>query len=272
MHNRILCSSGVFTHETKLNDHSLILKYASTFECDGLEVIFYPAWYGRSRDIARDLVSHKITCPVVHGEKGVARLWGSDDAETRSEGIKRFEENLQFAAEIGAERMVLHLWERPEGDEKLDRNLEYYSTALDRAQELGVRLSAETIPTVVATPLANIRTIADRFPETEMTFDTEFLAFHDQVEEAFLVETLKSFPQLGHVHVKDYGGGLVSPEGVRYYLHPGEGQLDFRSLFSNLRACDYAGAITLESSGYVNGVLDVEKVNKSLEFLRSCIA
>jgi len=237
-----------------------------------MEVIFYPAWYGRSEAIARDLVSHKVKCPVVHGEKGIARLWGSDDAETRSEGVKRFEENLRFAADIGAERMVLHLWERPEGDEILDRNLEFYSAALHQAQELGIALSAETIPTIVATPLTNIRTIADRFPRTEITFDTEFLAFHDEVEKAFSIDTLKSFPQLTHVHVKDYGGGLVSPEGVRYYLHPGEGQLDFESLFSNLRTCDYLGAITLEASGYVDGVLDVEKVNKSLDYLRGCIA
>lgn len=272
MSNLVLCSSGAFTHEVRLSDHSGIIHTAPLVEADGIEVIFYASWYGRSDAIARDIARHRISCPVVHGEKGIARLWGSEDSETRRTGIERFEENVEFAARVGAEKMVLHLWERPEGDATLERNLEYYDRALDRAEELGVRLAAETIPTIVGSPLQHILSIARRFPRSEITFDTEFLAHHGEVEEAFSTSTLKALPQLSHLHVKDYRGALVSPAGVRTYLHPGEGELDFKALFGNLLSSSYSGAVTLEATGFVDGVFSLEKVNASLNYLRSLIS
>jgi sugar phosphate isomerase/epimerase len=169
--------------------------------------------------------------------------------------IAELESNCRLAAALGATVVVLHLWELPVGDRRLEENLALLPACLDVAEAAGVTLAVETIPCTVGSPLENVQRALDQDERCRVTLDTEFLARHGQLDATLADDVV--WARVAHIHVKDYAGALRDGDGTRRYLIPGEGTIDFEWVFGELGRRGYQGALTLEVSavsadGHVN--------------------
>lgn len=265
---QVLCSTGAFTRSSDPRSHEAILRYGPLLGADGLEIIFYPRWYQVQERIARELRSSQLPFPVLHMEKSIGECFGSDDISERELGVLRFEQNCVFAHQLGVQIAVLHLWAMPSSDLHLERNLQPLARCLDIAEQYGLTLAIETIPCVYADPLSNVKRAVEHDTRACVALDTEFLAWHDQLEAVFTASWLWQARLVRHVHLKDHDIQLASSE-ERYYLHPGEGRIDFRRFVQQLRAVGFDGALSLEARAInSDGEVEVERIQKSLQFIR----
>ena len=99
-----------------------------------------------------------------------------------------------------------------------------------------------------ADPLSIIRRALDQDERCRVTLDTEFLASHNQLNEALDADWLWQDDRVIHAHIKDYNGTMHTPDNRRQYLHPGEGELDFPNFFKRLKERGFTGSVSLEAS------------------------
>ena len=247
MSRTVLLSTGAVTRDPIQTDHRAIVQHGPGRGVPGFELAIYPAWYGHLDEVITDLRESGLAFPVVHSEKLIGSGLGSVVAEEADGALERLELNCRAAAALGAKTLVLHLWERPSGDEAIERNLERLPACLDMASAYGVTLAVETIPGDVGTPLANVRLALERDPRCRIVLDTEFLGFYGQLEASIAADWLWSDGAVHHVHLKDFDGRLRR-DGRRRYLLPGEGSLDLQGFLTGLVERGYAGGLTLEAT------------------------
>jgi sugar phosphate isomerase/epimerase len=140
------------------------------------------------------------------------------------------------------------------------------STCIDIVEHYGLELAVETIPCQVADPLRNIYRAIEWDERTLVALDTEFLAWHGQVEAVFQRDWLWETQRVRHIHIKDYDGHPTTPDGHRRYLHPGQGQIDFPRFFSGLQQRNFTGYLSLEAP------VDIRRLKESLQFIHQGIA
>lgn len=258
----VLCSTGVLTREPDHADHKAILEHAPKLGTQELELALYSEWYGHLDEVVEDLGKADMSFRTVHADKAIGGGLGSDDPEEADEALELLEVNCRAAAALGAKTLVLHLWELPTGDERLERNLQRLPTCLDTAEAYNVALTVETVPGRAGTTLANIRLAVEADPRCAVTLDTEFLAFHGQLAESIEADWLWADNRVRHVHLKDFDGRLRE-QGRRRYLLPGEGALDLQGFLDGLLQRGYAGAVTLEASALTpSGELDQARLDQ----------
>jgi len=250
----------------------MVLRYGPQLIVDGLELMFYPSWYGSIERIGSDLQASGLTFPAMHTEKSIGVALGKVSAEEREQGIQAFAENCRLAAMLNTRVLVLHLWNWPDLDDHLEYNLKALPSCLDIAAHHNLQLSVETIPGRHHTPLDNVQRAVEYDVRCHITLDTEFLAQYDQLEEVFRRDWLWQDGRVSHVHIKDFDGTSFV-NGVRRYLHPGEGNIDFETFFLNLKQCGFNGNISLESPAVdANGHVAIESIQQSLSFIRHYIS
>jgi sugar phosphate isomerase/epimerase len=258
----VLLSTGAMTRDPVQTDHQEIVSHGPGLGVPGFELGVYAAWYGHLDDVISDLRGSELSFPVVHGEKGIGAGLGSAESEEVESALERLELNCRAAAALGAKTLVLHLWEKPDSDREIERNLGHLPTCLDTAAAYGVTLAVETIPGDAGTPLANIRLALERDSRCRVTLDTEFLAFHGQLAESVAADWLWEEKFVHHVHLKDFDGRLREGD-VRRYLLPGEGMLDLQGFLTGLVERGYAGAMTVEATAVdEQGRLDPERLTR----------
>jgi sugar phosphate isomerase/epimerase len=258
--------------EPHLTDHRTILRYGPMLDVDGLEVLFAHNWYQDAEQIAADLRPSGLRFPVVHAEKSIGPAMGSAQMEERALGLERLTINCRFGAQIGATRLVLHLWGRPGSDEHFERNLDMLDACLTIADNAGLELAVEAIPCDYADPLSNVHRAMEQDRRCLVALDTEFLALHQQLEESLAASWLWQDGRVRHVHIKDYDGQMAEPNGYRRYLHPGQGHIDFPGFFKGLEAQGFQGTISLEASGVQqDDRIDIARIQKSLAYLRALL-
>ena len=262
MSSLVLLSTGAMTRDPVQTDHHEIVTHGPGLGVPGFELGVFAAWYGHLDDVISDLRQSGLEFPVVHGEKGIGAGLGSTDSEEVETALERLELNCRAAAALGAKTLVLHLWEKPDSDLRLERNLGHLPTCLDTAAAYGVTLAVETIPGDAGTPLANIRLALERDSRCRVALDTEFLAFHGQLGESVTADWLWEQKFVHHVHLKDFDGRLREGD-VRRYLLPGEGTLDLQGFLTGLVQRGYSGALTVEATAVDNeGRLDPERLKQ----------
>jgi sugar phosphate isomerase/epimerase len=245
---RPLLPTGSVTRHPDYTEHRRILEHLPPGE---LELSIYRAWDERVIDDLRGL-------PIVtaHAEKSTGATLSTDDP-----AFERFALDCRIAAELGAQLVVLHLWELPDGDRYLDRNLDRLPALLDVAEEHGVTLAVETIPCTLGTPVENVRRACERDDRCRVTLDTEFLGRHGQLDAA-----LELAEVVAHVHAKDYSPDNWD-ENRNRYLIPGEGILDVDGFLQRL---PYDGTVTLEISAVTpGGGVDRARLEAGLAWLRT---
>jgi sugar phosphate isomerase/epimerase len=244
---RPLLSTGAITRNPDFTDHRRILEHIPPLE---LEASIYSSW---DESVVDDLLG--LPFVTAHAEKRTGATLSGDDPD-----FDRFELDCRIACGLGAGLVVLHLWELPDGDRYLERNLDRLPALLDIAEEHGVTLAVETIPCTVGNPLDNVRRACERDPRCRVTLDTEFLAVHGQLDQAHELGDL-----IAHVHVKDYDPAVWGQKPRRYLL-PGEGDLDLDGFLARL-PCD--GTLTLEMSAVgPDGEVDEERLETAGAWLR----
>ena len=260
MSPRILCSTGAITRDPDQTDHKAILEHAPALGTQAFELSVYGAWYGHLDEVVEDMRAAELSFPVVHADKGIGALLGSEDVDEAEEALARLEANCRLAAALGAGIVVMHLWELPVSDTAIERNLDRLPACLDTAEAYKLVLAVETIPGMVATPLSNIHLAVDRDPRCRVTLDTEFLGFHGQVAESVEADWLWEDKRVRHVHLKDFDGRFRDGDGRRYLL-PGEGTLDLQGFLAGLVERGYKDAITIEASARTpSGELDPQRL------------
>ena len=266
---QLLCSSGAFGRYPVLIDHLDIARYASPLPIDGVEIMYYPEWTPRVEEIATDLLATGLCFPALHVEKNAAPAMLSADATERAQGRAWLAGSCYLGKLVGAHVAIFHLWGSPGSDEQIERNLSILSECIDIAEAYGMELAVETIPCVKSTPLAVIQRVVERDRRSKVALDTEFLAIHNQIEQALNSAWLWSPGLVRHIHLKDYDGQQYTPEGYRRYLHPGEGKLDFAQIFARLKQLQFSGNLSLEASVVSpDYTRDSAKLLSSMEHLR----
>ncbi|MBW3587890.1 MAG: sugar phosphate isomerase/epimerase [Actinobacteria bacterium] len=226
---------------------------------DGIEILVTRRMVGSLKQAVDKLGASSIRCPTIHGPKRVGAALPSPEA------VVQLDEAAWFAAAIGAREVVLHLWDLPESDTDLAGRLDAVVIAADLADKHGVRMLIETIPCQASTPLRNIQRVLEREPRVGVALDTEFLAIHNELEEAFASDWLWADGHVRHVHIKDYDGNTSEPDGTRRYLMPGDGLIDFPSAFKALEDRGFSGAVSLEAANYLDdGRPDIESASRAL--------
>jgi sugar phosphate isomerase/epimerase len=268
----VLASTGVVTRAPDQTDHKAILEHAPALGAAGLELVVHEQWYGHLDEVVEDLRSSELSFPAVHAEKKIGSGLGSEDADEADDALERLERNCRAATALGADTLVLHLWERPASDEHIERNLDRLPACLDMAEAYKLVLAVETVPGTVGTALANIQLAVERDARCRVTLDTEFLGFHGQVAESIAWDWLWVNDLVRHVHLKDFDGRMSDSNGPRY-LFPGEGKLDLQGFLAGLIQRDYQGAITFEGSARrPSGEIDAERLEQAAAIVRELAA
>jgi sugar phosphate isomerase/epimerase len=258
---RGLASTGLVTRFPEAADHAAIVEWCPSLDVDGLELSISRVW--DADRVAHDLGSAGLRFQTAHLDKRI----GSELIEDAAPALAQLDNDCRLAASLGATLVVLHLWELPVGDRRLHENLALLPACLDVADAAGVTLTVETIPCSAGSPLENVHRALDADDRCRVTLDTEFLAYHGQLDDALADDVL--WEHVAHVHVKDYGGGLRDASDRRRYLIPGEGTIDFDALFGTLGERGYDGALTLEvSSVTAAGRVDEQRFRAAEAWLR----
>ena len=259
---RGLASTGFVTRFPDAAAHDAIVEWCPRLDVDGFELSISRVW--DAARVEHDLSEAGLRFATAHLDKRI----GAELLEDPDAALAQLASDCRLAARLGASLAVLHLWELPIGDRRLDENLTLLPACIDVAEETGVTLTVETIPCSAGSPLENVKRAVETDGRCRVTLDTEFLAHHGQLEAALADADL--WPYVAHLHVKDYGGGLRDAAGTRRYLLPGEGSTDFHGVYSTLRDRDYDAALTLEVS-CVNpsGTVDVQRLREAETWLMS---
>jgi len=258
---RGLASTGLVTRFPDAPDHASIAEWCPRLDVDGLELSISRVW--DAARVEHDLRAAGLRFQTAHLDKRI----GAELIEDARAALAQLESDCRLAASLGATLVVLHLWELPVGDRRLQENLALLPACLDTAAAAGVTLTVETIPCSSGSPLENVRRALDVDDRCRVTLDTEFLAHHGQFDEALADDAL--WQKVAHLHVKDYAGALRDASGGRRYLIPGEGTIDFGALFGTLRERGYDGALTLEVSSVTpTGTVDEQRFYGAESWLR----
>ncbi len=261
----VLASTGTLTRTPDFTDHRRILDHGARIAADGLELVVYEAWYERIADVTRALASSGLTFPVVHADKRIGAGLSGDEARA---SLDRFTANAALARELGARTLVLHLWELPDGDRFLHRNLVHLPALLDIADAHGAVLAVETVPASAGSPLANVRRAHERHERCRVTLDTEFLAVHGELEQSLAADWLWEEERVAHVHVKDSDGSWPRAR----YLAPGEGRLDLERFLGGVARRGFAATVTLEAPAIgAEGQVEQARLERALALVRSLV-
>lgn len=266
---QLLCSTGAFSRYPDLTDYRSILEYGTLLPVDGLEVMFFPGWTDDIEHIADTLRASGLRFPAVHVEKGIGPALISPRAEDREQGWRWLQAGCRLGQIVEAKTLIYHLWGLPDSDDRLADNLALLPDCISMAEQYGLILAVETVPSSSGDTLGSARRAVEQDSRCRVALDTEFLALHEQLEAALEADWLWQDRRVHHIHIKDYDGALYSTDNYRRYLHPGEGTIDFPRFFAALKARHYDGNLSLEAS-IVNrdGTRDIEKLKRSLEVLR----
>jgi sugar phosphate isomerase/epimerase len=244
------CSTGALTRYPEYPDHRRILTHPLPVQ---LELSIYRGW---DEHVAEELAA--LPFLAAHAEKSIGASFSGDAPDFGGLAL-----SCRIAVLVGAPVLVLHLWELPDGDRKLGRNLDALPRCLDLCDEHGLTLAVETIPCSVGSPVDNVLRACERDDRCRVVLDTEFLALHGELGRAGEVRE-----RVVHVHAKDFDRSLweVRPRPWNRYLIPGEGTVDVDAFLDELA---WKGTVTLELSAVLpTGEIDADRLEKGLEWLR----
>lgn len=249
--NRILCSTGCLIGRPNGRNYHLLQEYTGDLQCDGLEFMMYEDWYQEMEELIAYLKCLSLDIPVMHCQKSVGELLSREDAESRKTALKRFEMNCRVAGQIGAQSMVMHLWDGVTSDRYFERNLAAYGELRSIAQEYKIELWIENVVCNQKNPMLHWKQLAERYEDVRFVFDTKMAAFHEQMELLYAPEFrwLWEEHHIRHFHVNDYSGGYMEWDKLKT-LPIGAGHIDFERFFAFLKQMNYQGMYTVEATAF----------------------
>ena len=270
MDNRILVSTGALIGRPNGRDFHKLKELAPFLKCDGFELMMYSDWYGREKELAEFLNENGIATPTFHCQKSIGEgiSKGGEDAE---DAMRRFRINAELAADIGAEKMVMHLWDGVTSDAHIERNIKAYAELREIADAKGVELLVENVVCNQKDPMEHWCELAEVYPDVKFIFDTKMAAFHGQLDLLYAEEYtwLWRDGHIRHYHVNDYGGGIKDWTNMKV-LPIGKGHIDFEKFFNFVKSTGYEGYFTLESTAFNHeGVVDTDMLNEEIDYIKN---
>lgn len=271
--NKLLCSTGAVITLKNNRNHHLLTDIAPKLHCDGFEFMMYQSWYDTWEQIASDLAGMSLSFPIFHVEKCVGQAISRNEEGDNEQAQKLFEINCIMAQRIGAQKLVMHLWDGIPSDSNIENNIEQYAFLNETAKNYGLLLTIENVVCNHEDPLLHFEALREKYPDIAFTFDVKFAQFHDQLDLALSDEYRWLWAgAVRHLHISDYAGGYKEWDRLKS-LHPGEGKIDYEKLFENLKRSNYAETVTIESTSVLpDGSIDYDKLNGSLDYLRGLMA
>lgn len=266
--NKVLCSTGAVIGRPNGRDLTLLRSCLENLRCDGYEFMMYSTWYDELDAVRNIMIHFPAPVPVFHIEKHIGDLISRNAEGDTAEAFRLFGINCALADEIGAEKLVLHLWSGIDSDKDMLHNIECYRSLREISDRYGLMLTVENVVCNHADPFTNMIALAKEFPDISFTFDTKMAEFHGQIDLLYAEENRWLVPYIKHMHINDYKGGYMDWSSLRT-LHPGDGQVDFGRLFEFIRSIRYSGDFTVEATSFdQSGVIDFDSLNRSFDMIR----
>ena len=259
---QIICSTGALIGRPNGRDYRLLEQFCPQLECDGFEFILYSSWYHEIRELTAFLVSLKLNVPVMHCEKTIAEHISVGGKEEIGEAFRLFEQNCILAETLGAQKMVLHLWNGKISDAHFENNLRAYPAFRETADRHGITLLVENV-VCRQDPMAHWAELYEHYPDIGFVFDTKMADFHRQLDLIYKPEYdwLWKENHILHYHVNDYGGKYMDWNNLKV-LQLGKGHIDFERFFQFVGRTGYTGDFTFEGTGFdQSGKVDIRSLN-----------
>ena len=267
--HRILCSTGALIGRPNGRDYRLLKQFCPQLDCDGFEFILYSTWYDQIEALTAFLRDLKLNIPVMHCEKTLAEHITRGGEEELREAFRLFEINCILANEIGAEKMVLHLWNGVISDSHFKNNLRAWPALKETAEKYGLTLLVENV-VCRQDPMSHWVELYHAYPDIRFVFDTKMADFHDQLELLYAPEYAWLWQEnhILHYHVNDYGGTYMDWNNLKV-LQLGKGHIDFVRFFRFIRETRYSGDFTLEGTGFdQTGQVNIQNLNDQFNLAR----
>ena len=190
--------------------------------------------------------------------------WIDPDPDIREARIEHTIRSIEIGAAVGAKTIStepggpLNGMSRDEGYRLYARGLR---RAAARAKELGVTLLIEPEPGLIIERADEFDEFVGGhvdFPGVGLNFDMGHF-FCVGEDPATLIRRFGS--RAFHFHLED-----IAADRVHFHLPPGEGAMDYPSIFSALRSIDYDGWVTIELYPFQDNAPEVAR--KALKFVR----
>ncbi len=271
MKNEILCSTGALIGRPNGRDYRLLKELVPKIHSDGFEFMMYSTWYDRVEDVVSFLKENRINTPTFHCQKSIGESISKGTTEDLKEAFDKFEINARMARDLGAKKMVIHLWDGITSDAFFENNIKAYPELKAITDGYGVDLLVENVVCNQKTPMEHWCELYKKYPDIGFIFDTKMAAFHGQLELLYKEEYawLWKKKHIRHYHVNDYGGGLKDWANLRT-LPIGKGNIDFEEFFSFIKKIGYSGTYTIESTAFNSeGYVDTDMLNRQIEYIKS---
>ncbi len=268
MKNEVYCSTGTVIGRATGFDHSVIKtllpSVCKNAGADGIEHVFIPPYYEKLDEVRRTVSKSGLKCAILHADKNIGSLLSTRKDEDAAEAIRLWRINCVEAVRLEAARVVLHLWGMPDSDRNFDANLAAMPRIIEIAEEHGLELMIENIPSLASDPVSRWHELEDF--ACNFTYDVRFGQLHGQNDSIPRSDYVKN-GRISHVHISDFGGERLDFSKIRPILHPGEGKVDFPSVFDGLKESGYNGTFTLESPVMYETGLDSDELERTLSWL-----
>ncbi len=271
--NEILCSTGALIGKPNGRDYTLLEKLAGELSCDGFEFMMYSSWYEQADRLTDALRGTGLSFPVMHCEKHIGEKISRGEAGDLEEALRLFRINCRIAQSIGAEKLVLHLWDGMISDSHFENNLAAYAQLKEIADSHGLLLLVENVVCNHEDPMTHWCALREQYADVRFVFDTKMAAFHGQMDLLYdrEYEWLWRGGHIAHFHVNDYGGGYMEWDRLKT-LPIGGGNVDFVKFFSFVKDTGYEGMFTVEATAFNReGVVDTGMLNRCFEEIRGRI-
>ena len=271
--NRILCSTGALIGRPNGRDYHLLEQFCPQLDCDGFELLMYDSWYDQIDALADFLRELKLNVPVMHCEKSMAEHISRGGEEELGEAYRLFGINCALAREIGAEKMVLHLWNGLISDDHFENNLRAWPELNRITEKHGLTLLVENV-VCHRDPMSHWVELYRSYPDIKFVFDTKMADFHSQLELLYAPEYAWLWREnhILHYHVNDYGGAYMDWSNLKV-LQLGKGHIDFDRFFRFIKEIKYTGDFTLEGTAFdQTGRVSIQDLNDQFALARKYIS
>ncbi len=263
--NRILCSTGTLLGRPNGRDFSMLPSIVPNLHCDGLELLMYDTWYDKIKDLSATMKKISLPVCVFHLEKTIGELVSQQHLE---DALDKMEINCALASDLGAEKLVLHLWNGIISDKNIDYNTECYKYLEEIAQKHNLILTVENVVCSCSTPFSHFSNLIKKYPHIKFTYDTKMADFHKEQDLIYLENNRHIVDNFAHLHINDRLGEYKDWSNLKV-LHIGHGSVDFDKFFSFIKSVGYSGDYTTEATSFdQEGKINLELLNQSLDKIR----
>lgn len=267
--SKILCSTGALV--VYGGDYAILESLSKQLLYDGYEFMIDSPYYEDVEALIRFMQKINLYIPVVHCEKSIGESISKGKESDLRDVHDKFEINCHIARNIGAEKMVIHLWDGQTSDSNFENNLIGYAILDKIAHKYGIDLLVENVVCSIDNPMKHICELKEKYQNIHFTFDTKMAAFHGQMEMLYKkeYEWLWKNNCIRHYHVNDYAGGYMDWANLQS-LPIGKGKIDFKSFFEFIKMIGYDGTFTVEATAVNHeGIVDVRMLNEQFRYIKS---